>query len=337
MNRILILVLAVLMSATSLLAQGTETPPNSTSRMDGSSERAASIEGQVSLPDGSPAPYVYLRLEPEGAGGMLQSASTDSSGNFSFSGATVGSNYNITGSVPGFQPVSKLVMITGQLSYVNITLIALPGTNAAASAAMLKKQAPVPPKAIEQYNKGLQDLDQGKASDAESAFKKAVKIYPEFANSYLRLSAIYADQNRFPDAEDAIHHAEAIDKGNPDNYAYLGYLYMKQKQPDKAQQSFEKSVQMAPNDWFAQLEMGRLLYDQKGYKDALPHLELAHKLHPQAASVHLLLYDDLIRLNDRKGALAELDDFVARFPNSHEAAQMKKVRPALAAAAAGQH
>ena len=207
----------------------------------------------------------------------------------------------------------------------------------AASAAMLKKQAPVPPKAIEQYNKGLQDLDQGKASDAESAFKKAVKIYPEFANSYLRLSAIYADQNRFPDAEEAIHHAEAIDKGNPDNYAYLGYLYMKQKQPDKAQQSFEKSIQVAPNDWFAQLELGRLVYDQKDYAGALPHLELAHKLHPQVASVHLLLYDDLIRLNKRKDALAELDDFVARFPKSREAAQMKKVRPALAAAAASQH
>jgi Tfp pilus assembly protein PilF len=332
MKRFLILVLAVLASAATLFAQGNPYP-----QTPGAGEKSATIEGQVTLPDGKPVPYVYLRLEPEGVGGMIQSASTDTSGSFSFSGAAVGSNYNITGSVPGFQPISKLVMVTGQLSNVTITLSPLPGTNVAASAELLKKRVPVPPKALEQFNKGLQNLDEGKTADAEDNFKKAVKIDPKFAPGYLRLSAIYADQNRFPEAEAAVHRAIEIEKDSPENYAYLGYLYMKEKQPEKAQESFAKSVQMAPNDWFAQLEMGRLLYDQKQYPGALPHLELAHKLHPELASVHLLLYDDLIRLGRHKEALAELDDFVSRFPKSKEAAQMRKVRPALAAAVAKEH
>jgi tetratricopeptide (TPR) repeat protein len=330
-KRNLILVVAVLMSATCLHAQG-----NSSRGLDGASQKSATIEGQVTLPGGDPVPFLYLRLEPEGAGGMIQSASTDSSGNFSFSGAIVGANYNITGTVEGFQPIEKLVMVTGEMSYVTINLVPLAGTNVAASAASLKKRAPIPPKAQEQFSKGLESMDRGKTSDAEKDFKNAVKIDPKFAPAYLRLSVIYADQNHFPEAEDAIHRAMAIDKDSGDNYAYYGYLYMKEKQPEKAQQSFEKSVQIAPNSWFAQLEMGRLLYDQKNYPGALSHLEIAHKLHPALASVHLLLYDDLIRLGRHKEALAELDDFVGRFPKSKEAAQMRKVRPALAAAAANE-
>lgn len=329
MKRNLVLLVAVLLCATCLHAQGSQ-------RLDGAPMTTATIQGQVTLSNGDPVPHVYLRLEPEGAGGMMQSATTDSSGNFSFSGAAAGLNYNITGTVQGFQAINKLVMLTGEMTYVSITLVPLAGTNAAAAAAILKPQPSIPPKAQAAFDKGLQSLDQGKTSDAEKEFKNALQLDPKFAPAFLRLSMIYAEQNHFPQAEDAIHRAMAIDKDSPDNYAYYGYLYMEEKQPEKARQAFEKSVKMAPNDWFAQLEMGRLLYDRNNYQGALAHLEAAHTLHPQLPSVHLLLYDDLIRLGQHQAALAELDDFVAHFPKSNEAAQMRRVRPALAAAAAKQ-
>lgn len=328
MKRNLFCMVAFVMSATCLYAQGGQ-------RLDGSPMTTATIQGQVTLPDGSPVPRVYLRLEPEGAGGMVKSATTDSGGNFSFSGASTGDNYNITGAVEGYRPISKLVMLTGDMTYVNITLEPLPGTNTGGGVAK-KMGAGISPKAQEEFAKGLESMDRGRTSDAEKQFENAVKLDPKFAAAYLRLSMIYAEQKHFPQAEDTIHRAIAIDKDSPDNYAFSGYLYMEEKQPVKAEQSFEKSVRMAPKNWFTQLEMGRLYYDQKNYTKALSHLEIAHGLHPQIASVHLLLYDDLIVLGREKAALAELDDFVARFPKSKEAAQMRKVRPALAAAVAKQ-
>ena len=329
MKRSLILAAAVLLNATCLHAQAT-------GRLDGAPQTVAVIQGQVTLPGGNPVPNVYLQLEPEGVGGTVQSATTDSSGNFSFSGAINGQNYDVTGTVEGFQPIDKLVMLNGNMTYVYITLVPLAATNAAVSVAKLKMRAAIPPKAEEQFNKGLESMDRGKTSDAEKDFKNAVRIDPKFAPAFLRLSMIYAERSHFPEAERAIHRAMAIDKDSPDNYAYSGYLYMEEKQPEKAEQSFQKSLHMAPRNWFAQLEMGRLLYGQKNYLGALPHLQIARRLHPQFASVHLLLYDDLIRLGRYKGALAELDDFVAHFPKSKEAPQMRKVRPALAAAAAKQ-
>jgi tetratricopeptide (TPR) repeat protein len=329
MMRNLILIVAVLASATCLHAQAN-------SRLDGAPQTTATVQGEVTLSNGNPVPLVYLQLQPEGVGGTVQSATTDSSGSFTFSGAIAGQNYNITGNVEGFRPIDQLVMLSGQMTYVNITLVPLAGTNETANVAKLKARAAIPPKAQEQFNKGLASMDLGKTSDAEKEFKNALKIDPKFAPALLRLSMIYAEQNHFPEAKQAIHRAMAIDKDSPDNYACYGYLYMQEKQPEKAQQSFEKSIRMAPKDWFAQLEMGRLLYDRKDYRDALPHLEIARGLQPGLASTHLLLYDDLIRLARLKVALAELDDFVRRFPKSKEAANMRKVRPALAAAAARQ-
>ena len=327
LKRSLTLVLALLFSAGALFAQG------------GNPYSTGPIEGEVRLPNGQPATNVNLQIEPQGMGGVVQSTSTDSGGHFSFTDQAIGpgGNYFITVNGQGYQPIHKLVMVTGPFTYLDINLVRLAGVKPASESVISVKQLQLPPAALEEYNRGLQDMDEGRTTQAEEAFKKAIRIDPKFAASYLRLSAIYADQNRFPAAEEAIHRAFAIDHNKSDTYAYLGYLFMKQKLPEDARQSLEKSIQMAPNHWFAQLELGRLLYHRKDYAGALPHLELAHNLHPQAASVPLLLYDDLIRMNKRKEALAELDDFVARFPGTSEAARMRAVRPALAAAVAGQH
>lgn len=327
MKRSLTLILALLFSAAALFAQG------------GDPYATGPIQGEVHLPNGQPATNINLQIEPQGMGGVMDSTSTDSSGHFSFTGQRIGpgGNYFITVNVEGYQPIHQLVMVTGPFTYLDINLVPVAGVRPSSESVISVKQLQLPPAALEEYNRGLQDMDEGKTTQAEEAFKKAIRIDPKFAASYLRLSAIYTDQNRFLDAAEAIGRAEAIDHDNSDNYAFLGYLYLKQKQPEKARQSLEKSIQMAPNRWFAQLELGRLLYDREDYAGALPHLELAHSLHPEVASVHLLLYDDLIRLKKREEALAELDDFVARFPNSQEAARMRVVRPALAAAVAGQH
>lgn len=322
----LTLFFAIVLSAASLFGQGN---PYST----------GPIQGEVDLPNGQPVPNAYLQLKPEGGGGLIQSASTDSAGHFSFTGGGIGAggNYVISLKVQGYEPVHRLVMLVGPETYVSITLVPKPGAKPSKAGIVSVQTLQIPVEARHAYENGLQSLNRGNASEAESAFKKAIRIYPKFTESYLRLSFIYADQNRFSEARDAIHQATRIAKPSSETYAYLGYLYMKEKQPRKAERTFRKSIGMKRNDWFAQMELGRLLYNRKDYKGAYPHFLLARKLGPQMASAHLMLYDDLIRLNKLKQALVELDDFVARFTRNPQAARMRKMRPALAAAAARQH
>lgn len=297
------------------------------------------IQGEVDLPNGQPVPNVYLKLEPQNTGGLIQTATTDSAGHFAFAGQGIGAggNYEISINMQGFEPVNKLVMLTGPTTYVSITLVPKPSKRGNVGAVVPAVRTAIPSRAAAQFQEGLRNLDQGKTSQAERAFKKAIKIDPQYAASYLRLSSIYADQHRFPEAKKAIDQAIRIEKPSSASYGYLGYLYMIEKQPEKARKSFQKSLSMEPKNWFAQLELGRLRYGHKDYEAAYPHFLEARKLHPQIASVHLMLYDDLIHLDKYKAALAELDAFVARFPKNPQAAKMRKVRPALAAAAAKQH
>jgi tetratricopeptide (TPR) repeat protein len=293
------------------------------------------IQGEVQLPNGNPAPFVLLVLEPENGGGFLGSATTDSAGFYTFSKIIVGANYTIVVNVEGFRPVHRLVMVTGYSTTENFTLEPVPGNGEPDEGSVVPlKELKVPPQALAEYRKGVAEMNAGQNAEAVFRFREAIRIYPQYAAGYRRLGAAYANLGRFSDADRAIQHALRLDRKSSESYAYLGYVYEKEKRTAEAEAAFLKSIGIAENDWFAQLELGRLLYNRKDYQSAYPHLELARKLRPQAASTHLLLYNDLIRLNKSKEALAELDDFVARFPKSKEAAEMRKVRPALAAAAA---
>lgn len=294
------------------------------------------IQGSVALPDGNPAKNIYIQLQPEGGAGLLQTATTDSAGHFSFDTGGAAGNYDIVINLQGYRPVRQFVMVNGPVTYVSIALTAMPGHAAPAGGMVPAANAGVPPPALEQYQRGLAAGEKGNSKDALSAFEKAVKIDPSFADAYRHLSALYADQNRFPDADNAIQKALKLQPENADSYAYQGYVYVREKQIDKAQAAFARSLSLSKDDWFAHLELGRLRYDQGQYDQAFPDLQFAHRIHPQALSVHLLLYDDLIRLKRDKEALAELDEIVRLFPKAPEAQKMEQVRPALAAAAAKQ-
>lgn len=328
MSKPFLIVLMVWFGAAALFGLGIPCSAQS-QQQQGPGERPT-IEGEVRLPNGNPVPFVYLRLEPEGMGGIIQTASTDSAGYYSFVGYFVGANFNIVINVQGFQPIRRLVMITSPVTEENFTLVPLPPVAEAKKGALVSvRHLQIPPKALARYHKGIVQMDQGKYKQAEANFRKAVQIYPKFAAGYRRLSAVYARQGRFSQANQAINRARALDKNSAENYAYLGYVFLQEKQDHKAELAFKESIRINQNDWFAQLELGRLRYDQHDYKDAYPHLLVAHRVHPQLLSVHLLLYDDLIRLNDREKALAELNETLTLFPKCSQAPELRKMRAAL--------
>lgn len=329
MKRIVGLLPAVLLCAGPLFAQGNPYP----NPPKGLAAEAGTIEGRVSYPNGKPVANVELQLAPESSWGTAATATTDAAGSFSFADLAVGSEYSLTGSVEGFKPIRQMVVVSGLMTYLNITLTRFPGQPIPPTATVPAKYANVPPEALEEFHRGVLARARGNAKEAEADFLKAVKIEPAFADAYMRLSAIYADQGRFGEAEKAIRKSLQLKKQGADGYAYLGYVYMREKHPAEAEAAFRKSIAISKDDWFAHLELGRLRYDEKRYLQAYPDLVLAHELHPQTLSVHLLLYDDLIQLGKDKHALHELDEVVRLFPNSPEAARLKRMRPALAAAA----
>jgi Flp pilus assembly protein TadD len=293
------------------------------------------IQGEVLFPDGSPAANIPVKLEPEMGGGMMATAVTDSGGEFYFTDVGVGNSFMLSLDVPGYQPVRRSVTTNAMVNSEDIILAPLRGTKEPNNGAIVSvAHLRVPPKAMAQYRNGLLQLGRGRTDAAEKSFRQAIHFYPDFAMSYMKLSAIYADQRRFPQADRAIQRALRLGHSSSEAFGYLGYVYARENHPKKAVQAFHRSIALRKTNWFAQLELGRLLYSRKKFRRALPHFMAARRIHPQFASAHLLLYDDLIQLGERNKALTELDDFLTRFPNSRETPQLRKVRAALAAAIA---
>jgi tetratricopeptide (TPR) repeat protein len=332
MTRWLVLILLLLCGPGSLLAQTNPLVGETNSTTPGS---IPTIEGEVRLANGTPVPFVYVRLDPENVGGMIQSTTTDSAGYYAFKGYFMGGNFTIDIEVQGFEPIHRLVMDTSPTTEENFTLVPLPASHRSQHGPLVSiEQLEIPPKARVEFRRGLQCMDAGKYAKAAAAFRKAIRLAPRFAAGYRQLSAAYASRHHFPQARLAIDHAFVLEKNNAENFAYLGYLYMEQKRDRQAARAFKHSLRISKTDWFAQLELGRLRYNQHRYEEAYTHLLMAGKLHPQILSVHLLLYDDLIQLHKPKLALNELTRFLSRFPNCPQAAQLRKTRAALAASLA---
>ena len=310
-------------------------PSSAACRANCPSTGSPEIQGEVLFPDGSPAANIPVKLEPEVGGGMMATAVTDSGGEFYFTDVGVGNSFTLSLDVPGYQPVRRSVTTNAMVNSADIILAPLSGAKKAGNGGVVSvEDLRVPPKAMAQYGRGLRQLGHGRADAAKKSFQRAIHLYPDFAKSYMKLSAIYADQGRFSQADRAIQRAFRLQNSSSEEFGYLGYVYAKESHPKKAEQAFHRSLALRKNNWFAHLELGRLFYSLKKFRRALPHLQTALQIHPQLASAHLLLYDDLIQLGQRKKALAELDDFLARFPNSRQTPQLRRVRAALAAAIA---
>lgn len=326
MRRFFVVAVLVLAATISLRAQSSGAPGQYTM-----------IQGEVRWPNGNPAPNVTLQLQAESAGGNYMFATTDSAGYYAFEGPGVvtGNNYIIHCEVQGYEPVRRLVMVTGLVTQEDISLVRAASDKPEAGAPLISvQQLEVPSNARAVFQKGILQMEHHQSAEAEGNFKKAIRMYPKFAAAYMCLGAVLADQRKFTQADEAIHHALQLDPKSSNTYAYLGYIYMREDHSKLAREAFRHSIGISKTNWFAQLEMGRLFYQEGDYKDAYPYLVAAHQLHSQNPAVHLMLYNDLTRLGRKAAALAEMDEIIARFPNTHFAERLRKLRPALAAAVA---
>jgi tetratricopeptide (TPR) repeat protein len=326
------IVALVLLSAASVRAQG---PPSRTNVFGIPTEKGlAIIQGRVEYGDGRPAAGVTVQLQTsEGTPAGIEP--TNSSGEFSFTGIRPGT-YTVMVWRAGYRTATRFVEARGRLAgaanTLVLTLVAEAKPGVAAESTISVQELRIPEKAQREYREGVASMAAGKRAEAASHFERAVKLYPRYAEGYIRLGLVHAEQSQYPRAKREIEKGIQLDPKNPDGYASLGYVYREAGQPAEAGTALRQAIALRESHWFAQMELGELLLEEKKPAQALPHLLRAHQLHPQLASIHLELYNALIFLDRGRAALAELDEFLAHFPNDPDAARLRQVRAGLARA-----
>jgi Tfp pilus assembly protein PilF len=87
---------------------------------------------------------------------------------------------------------------------------------------------------------------------------------------------------------------------------YLALVYQRTSRMDEATTEFQSAVRLDPNNFPANLLLGRLFLIQQRATDALPFLRKAAKLHPDSIDAHRFLADVYSALGQQENFRHEL-------------------------------
>jgi len=115
-------------------------------------------------------------------------------------------------------------------------------------------------------NLGLTYAEMGKLVEAEKQFRDATALAPLNFNTHNVLGKLYFDSGRLPEAEEQFRASLQCDS-NLAAYDYLGYIYEKQRDTGRAEQSFQAALAFNGADSHAHYHLG-LIYAAAGRKAA---------------------------------------------------------------------
>jgi choline-sulfatase len=123
---------------------------------------------------------------------------------------------------------------------------------------------------------------------AAEQLQRCLTLNPNFDNAMTGLARALAKLNRAEEAKTWLNKVLQI---NPQNYQawYQLGLLSGTSAPEAGQASFEKAIAIQPNFSAGQRELGMVLFQQKNYSGAAPHLEKAIGLGLEDARLHNFL------------------------------------------------
>ncbi len=151
-------------------------------------------------------------------------------------------------------------------------------------------------------------------AQAIEAYKKAVELYPEYADAYVGLGEVMGAQGKHEEAVAAYQKALAIEPDEPRIHFGLGKIYYNEKGLyHEAVAEYRKAIQSDPRYLEAYLNLGEL-YEEKGlYKEAADSYERALRVDPNHPSAHYGLAMALEQL-DRDLAIAAWERYIQVAP-----------------------
>lgn len=288
------------------------------------------IAGSVRVRDSSQTQPVLVQLHSE-HGGMVSRVTTSSSGRFEFFDVREG-QYDLVINANGFKPVRMRV----EYSYAPLDGILIflepeapSGASAAPSDAISVRLLAAPAKAREEYQKGVESIASNKLDDGVAHFRKAIELHPAFDDAYVQVGRILLQKNDPSGAQQALDNATQLNPQNDLAFTLLGRAFRQRKLLPEAVTALETAVKLKEDSWFARLELGEALLGLGRLDDAFPHVARAHQLNTKEPSIHQLYYNVLIRKNQHRDALAELDEFLKMFPEHPLAPRARQQREAL--------
>ena len=295
------------------------------------------IVGRVVLAVGMKEVYGVEVQLLQGLGMPMQRTYTDTNGVFEFRSLRKGM-YIVEARLDRHEVARQSVDLSqmwGAEVRVRFTLTPLESGKAAAprpeEATASVRELKIPAKAREAFAKGFRELNEKNRPERSVVhFLNAIELYPDYDEAYVQLSLAYLDKGNLPAAQKTLEDALAANGDKPRALVFLGVVYRRQEQPEKAEQALQKAVRFSAGDWFVHTELGQCLLGLGKIEAAWEHAERAHQLNGDALSVHLLLSGIAIRRHDFPGAIAHLDEYLQHPSAKSSAGHVRQQKETLA-------
>jgi tetratricopeptide (TPR) repeat protein len=134
----------------------------------------------------------------------------------------------------------------------------------------------------------------------EYYFKKATELNPNLKMVHTELAKLYKDTGDYEHAVIRYRLALENDQSDVDTWLKLGNLYLKMKEPFKAQNTFLKAVELNPNSAEAHQQLG-LFYNGEGrYDEAMNEFSEVIRIQPISEMAHYKIGTIKLQTGDKK-------------------------------------
>jgi tetratricopeptide (TPR) repeat protein len=185
----------------------------------------------------------------------------------------------------------------------------------------------IPGKARAEYEKGCGDLREGKVENAESHLRKAIQLYPKYADALVLLGQLLAAHNRVDDAVGLCSQASSVDPNFVPAYLCLADTSGQLRHWNQTQEFADHALKLNPvqnfyGHFYLAVAQFHLSQFSGAEKNALQTIDDDHQHRlPQA---HLLLAQIYGNRNDLKNVASQLRAYLQVAPQSPDAPNVRK-------------
>jgi len=166
------------------------------------------------------------------------------------------------------------------------------------------------------YNLGLLFVKMKELKKAQDSFEKAIELRPKYAQAFYSLGSVFAQLKEHEKSAMAYEKSLLIFPNRIRAKFNLALQYSKLNSLDKAQNIYKDILEKDESYFIAWLNLGRINYQLKAYKDSIQALNKAISLEPEHKRAHRALAKSYRALKMFDEALLILEKLLEKDPSS---------------------
>jgi len=284
------------------------------------------VSGEIRIADtGASLQGVPVRLE-RFSGGVIDQIVTDSRGRFRFPSLPRG-YYKVVVNAPGYNAAQQDADLQVLFRIYLVFDLVSDSPKSGSGLALLTDvvDARIPAAAREDFANGRAALAKKNYKDGIAHLEKANTEYSNFYEAELLLGVAHMDLKEWDKAEQAFQRAIEIKPQNAPAMVYLGEVYWRQKRYPDAEQTLREALKLDEKSWHGQFTLGRLYWDMGEVAKAGGPIGMTLQLKPDLAEAHLLAGNILLRVNQRERALVEYREYLRLAPKGEFVTQVQEL------------